>query len=132
MVDNFIQWVAVVIEFLGISLIAIELYFPRAAEGLKRGFEQTKPRVEKRPHIWIGGFILLWIIAVVCLSLFDNTMSLLANVFFSVVTSLIILFMLLSKALVKLGVVLGRGNSVAGVGLVLALIGMSIEIYQLV
>jgi hypothetical protein len=53
------------------------------------------------------------------------------NVFFTVITIIILFIIGISKTLVRLGVVLGRGNSVGGVGLVLALIGFSIEVIQL-
>ena len=58
-------------------------------------------------------------------------MFLVSNVFFSAITALLLLILGISKALVRVGVVLGRGNSVGGVGLVLALIGFSIELLQL-
>ncbi|WP_299072418.1 hypothetical protein [uncultured Paraglaciecola sp.] len=85
----------------------------------------------KNQKAWIGSFILIWIVAVVSLSAWDNSMFLVSNVFFSAITALLLLILGISKALVRVGVVLGRGNSVGGVGLVLALIGFSIELLQL-
>ncbi len=38
----------------------------------------------------------------------------------------------ISKIFIQLGGILGRGNSVSGVGLVLAIIGLLLEIIQMV
>lgn len=85
----------------------------------------------KNRTAWIVGFISIWIIAVVSLSAWDQSMLVIANIFFSAITVLVLLIFSISKALVKLGVVIGRGNSLGGVGLVLAFIGFSIELIQL-
>ncbi|MBT1450464.1 hypothetical protein KJ365_06175 [Glaciecola sp. XM2] len=86
----------------------------------------------RNPKAWIGSYILIWVIAVVGLSVWDQSMLLISNVFFTVVTVLTLLVLSISKLLVKIGVVIGRGNSVGGVGLVLALIGFTMEVSQLV
>lgn len=130
--SNLIQWSAIIIELIGLVLIAVELYFPKLSESLKATFEETKPKFMKNPKVWIGSYILIWITVVVGLSVWDQSMILISNVFFSAVTTLVLLILGVSKALVRLGVVLGRGNSVGGVGLVLALIGFSIEVVQLI
>lgn len=130
--SNLIQWTAIIIELVGLVLIAVELYFPRLSESLKATFEETKPKFMKRPKLWIGSYILIWVATVVGLSVWDQSMIFISNVFFSVITTLVLLIIGISKALVRLGVVLGRGNSVGGVGLVLALIGFSIEVVQLI
>lgn len=132
MYSNLIQWCAIVIELIGLILIAVELYFPRLSESLKATFEETKPKFMKSPKLWIGSYILVWVTVVIGLSVWDQSMILISNLFFSVVTTLVLLIYGISKALVRLGVVLGRGNSVGGVGLVLALIGFSIEVVQLI
>jgi len=59
-------------------------------------------------------------------------MSIVANVIFTIFTVLVILMLGISKMFIRLGVFLGRGNSVGGVGLVLAIIGLSLEIIQIV
>ncbi len=133
-----LQWVAVVVEFIGLSLIAIELYFPGPSERLKTIFEGTKPRVLNRPetgrdwYVWIGFYILIWIVVVAVLSIWDPSMSIVANVAFTIFTTFVFVLIGIGKIFVRLGVVLGRGNSVGGVGLVMALIGLSLEISQLV
>jgi len=131
MVNNFMQWVAIIVEFLGLALVAIELYLPKSSESLKVFFEETKPKFMRSPKVWIASYIFIWVVAAIGFSILDQSMSLIANIFFTVFTVLVLLILAISKTLVRLGVVLGRGNSVAGVGLVLALIGFSIEIVQL-
>ena len=130
MYSNLIQWSAIIIELIGLMLIAVELYFPRTSEFLKATFEETKPKFLKNKYAWVGGFIFIWIAAVIGLSFWDPSMLLFANLFFSAITALVLLVASLSKVLVRLGVVIGRGNSVGGVGLVLALIGFSMELLQ--
>ena len=132
MSNNLLQWIAIVIEFIGLVLITLELYFPRSSERLKSLFEDVKPRIMGNPKKWIGCFILIWVVAVIALSVLDQTMSLVANVVFTIFTVLVILMLGISKMFIRLGVFLGRGNSVGGVGLVLAIIGLSLEIIQLV
>ncbi len=136
-----LQWVAVVAEFIGLSLIAIELYLPSASEQLKAIFERTKPDFLSRPETrsekyriarWVGLYILIWIVVVAVLSISDPSMGLIANVAFTVLTILLLSLIGIGRILVRLGVVLGRGNSVGGVGLVMALIGFSLEVSQLV
>ena len=132
MFDNLMQWGAIIVGFIGLLLVAIELYFPKSSESLKVFFEQAKPKVMKKPWIWIGSYICIWVVAVFALIVWDQSMSVVANVFFTVFTAVVLLILGISKMLVKLGVALGRGNSVCGVGLVLALIGFIIEIIQTV
>lgn len=125
------QWGAIFIELIGLLLITVELYFPKTSESLKAFFEETKPKVIKNSSAWIGSYIFIWVISTIGLSVWDQSMNLKVNVFFTVITILALLLLGVSKTLVRLGVALGRGNSVAGVGLVLALIGFSIEVIQL-
>ncbi len=132
MTAGMLQWVAIVVEFGGLLLIAIELYSPRTSARLRDLFDETQPRIRRRPAVWIGSFILTWILAVVMLTMWDAAMSMVANVVFSVLTILVLVLMGISRLFVRLGVVLGRGNSVGGVGLVMALIGFSIEVLQLI
>lgn len=59
-------------------------------------------------------------------------MSLIANIAFTIFTVFLALVIYISKIFVRLGIVLGRGNAIGGVGLVLALIGFTIEITKMV
>ncbi len=131
MTNNFMQWGAILVELIGLFLVAIELYFPETSESLKAFFEETKPKFIRNSILWIGSYISIWVIATVGLSIWDQSLNFAVNVFFTAFTIAILLITGLSKKLVRLGVVLGRGNSVGGVGLVLALIGFSIEVIQL-
>lgn len=125
------QWLAILVELIGLLLVTIELYLPKTAENLKTFFEETKPKIKKNTNVWIGSYIFIWIISTVGLSILAPSLNLIANVFFSAITIVFLLILGISKTLVRLGVVIGGGNSVGGVGLVLALIGFSIEVSQL-
>ena len=59
-------------------------------------------------------------------------MSIVANVAFTLFTVFLGAVIFVSKVFVRLGIVLGRGNVIGGVGLVLALIGFTIEISKMV
>lgn len=131
MTNNFMQWGAILVELIGLFLVTVELYIPRMSERLKVFFEDKKPKTIKSSLVWVGSYIVIWIITTVALSIWDESMNLMANVFFTALTIIIFFIIWVSKTLVRLGVVLGRGNSVGGVGLVLALIGFSIELVQL-
>ncbi|GEA10248.1 hypothetical protein [Alteromonas sp. KUL49] len=125
------QWTGIIIELIGLLLVAVELYFPIASEFLKATFEETKPKVMRNPTLWLGSFILLWVITVLGLSAWDYSMLFISNLFFSAVTVIALIIVSISRLLVRLGVAIGRGNSVGGVGLVLAVIGLSLELIQL-
>ena len=131
MTNNFMQWGAIFIELIGLFLVAIELYFPKTSENLKVFFEETKPKTIKSSIFWVASYMSIWVIATTGLSIWDQSMNLMANVFFTVITIIFLLTLWISKTLVRLGVVIGRGNSVGGVGLVLALIGFSLEVTQM-
>ena len=139
--DNFLQWFAISVEFVGLVLITIELYF-NALSGRLKDFLQssytvssdsdsTNQKKKSRAVVFIAGYIAVWVLSTILLSLWDSSMSWVANLFFTIFTIVLFLLIGVSQLMVKLGVVLGRGNSVGGVGLVLALIGLSVEIYQL-
>ena len=133
-----LQWPAIVVEFIGLSLIAIELYFPSSSERLKTIFEGTKPRLLSRPetrrdwYVLISIYITVWIVTVAALTIWDPSMNIIANIAFTIFTTFVLVLIGIGRIFVRLGVVLGRGNSVGGVGLVMALIGFSLEISQLV
>lgn len=131
MTNDFLPWGAIFVELIGLFLVTIELYFPKTSESLKAFFEETKPKIIRDSILWIGSYISIWVITTIALSIWDQSMNLMVNVFFTVITIIILFIIGISKTLVRLGVVLGRGNSVGGVGLVLALIGFSIEVIQL-
>lgn len=139
--NSILQWVAVITEFIGLSLIAIELYFPNSLARLKKSIEGVDPAIDNVPTdhhtgfsilAWIGLFIGLWITIVVIASLWDPSLSVVVNVALTICTVFILTISMIIRKLIRVGVILGRGNSVGGVGLVLALIGFSIELSQLI
>ena len=138
---DILKWVAVVVEFIGLSLIAIELYLPGSSEKLTQIFDGTinNTSVEPEPRRdwywifgWSGLYVMAWIVVGVAVSIWDPSMSVVANVAFTVATVFLFVLIGIIRLLLRLGVVLGRGNSVGGVGLVMALIGFSIEVSQLI
>ena len=139
MIGDSLQWVAVAVEFLGLALIAIELYSPRLSTRLRQLLDASNDRDDLDKAIRlrtmmtvVGLYIATWITIVAVLSVQDPAWSVIANVALTIVTVLILLSIWISGLLVRIGVALGRGNSAGGVGLVLALIGFSIELFQLV
>ncbi len=129
--DFYIQWFAVVIEFIGLLLIAIELYSPKLSSLFQRAFANTKPKLIKRPLRWIGGYILVWVVVATTLTFINPWLGFVSNITFSVFTILVVSLLSISDLFVRLGVVLGKGNVVGGVGLVLAIVGFCLEIVQL-
>ena len=141
MIGNALQWVAIIVEFLGLSLIAIELYVPNLSRRLKSMLDSSANTADDPLESayrlrsilrWVGAYIVIWIVVVAVLTIQDPAYSVIANIALTIVTILILASVWISGLLVRLGVALGRGNSVGGVGLVLAVIGFSIEISQLV
>ena len=130
MTEQLLQWIAILIAFIGLLLIAVELYFPTTSNRLKSLFEQTKPKIYKHSGLWIASYIAIWSTSVILFSLWDQSLNLVVNILFSAITIVTLLVIGISKTLIRFGVVLGKGNSVGGVGLVLALISFSIEIIQ--
>ena len=131
------RYLASLIELIGLLLIAVELYLPSWAAHLKRLLEgksserEASPQPEeRRRQTWytLGIFLAIWVGAATIAALWDPALALAVNVVLTLVT---IFFGLTSSAirlLIRLGVKLGRGNSIGGVGLVLALIGFSLEV----
>lgn len=141
MIGNALQWVAIIVEFLGLTLIAIELYTPTLSRRFKTMLDMSDSDNDdplasayrlRSLLRWVGMYILTWIVIVAVLTIQDTAYSVIANVALTIVTILILTSIWISRLLVRAGVALGRGNSVGGVGLVLAVIGFSIEISQFI
>ena len=139
MTGSVIHWVGFTIQVIGLLLITIELYFPMLSERVKAFFERIQFRLVKRPVTrqdwnWMAAacYIAIWIISVAIVSIWEPAMSIVANIAFTMFTVLIGVIIYISKIFVRLGIVLGRGNAIGGVGLVLALIGITIEISKMV
>lgn len=119
----------------GLLLVTIELYLPKLAERLKVFFETVQFRFVGRPAtrqdwhwVAIGLYIAIWVLCVAIVSIWEPSMSITANLAFTIFTIFLGVVAFISKVFVRLGIVLGRGNAIGGVGLVLALIGFTIEI----
>lgn len=139
MTDSVINWVGFTIQVIGLLLITIELYLPPLAERLKTFLERIQFRLvgttaTKQYWNWvaIGAYIATWVISVAIVSILDPAMSIVANVAFTIFTVFLGCVIFISKVFVRLGIELGRGNVIGGVGLVLALIGFTIEISKMV
>ena len=129
-----INWVSFTIQIIGLLLIAIELYLPALSERVKVFFESVQFRFVNRPATrrdwtWIAtsAYILIWVITVGVVSIWEPSMSMVSNIAFTLFTVFLGSVIYISKIFVRLGIELGRGNAIGGVGLVLALIGFTIE-----
>ncbi len=135
-----IQWVAIVIEFVGLTLIALELYSPlssnRLAEALEgvdsdsippNGTEEGSRSVAVVISVYVG----VWVIGAIAVSIWDPALNLSFNIGMTIFSVIFWAFVLMIEKLLRLGIVLGRGNTVGGIGLVLALIGFAFEVTQL-
>ena len=112
---------------------------PPLAERLKTFLESIQFRLvgttaTKQYWNWvaISAYITIWVVSVAIVSLSDPAMSIVANVAFTIFTVFLGSVIFMSKVFVRLGIELGRGNVIGGVGLVLALIGFTIEISKMV
>ena len=133
-----LQWIGIVIEVIGLFLIAVELYFPVLSEHVKVFFERIQFRFTRKTGTrqtwnWIAitSYILIWVISVTIVSIHDPAKSVVANVAFTIIAMFLGTAILISRVFVRLGVAIGRGNVIGGVGLVLALTGFAIEISQM-
>ncbi len=120
-------------------LVTVELYLPVLSERLKVFFENVQFRFVGRPAtrkdwnlVAIVAYIAIWVISVAIISILEPRMSIVANLAFTVFTVFIGVVIFISKVFVRLGIVLGRGNAIGGVGLVLALIGFTIELSKMI
>lgn len=136
---NVIQWVGFTIQVVGLLLVAIELYLPNLSERVKAFLERVQFRFIQRQGTrqdwnWIttASYIFIWVISVTIVSIWQPSMSFVANMAFTIFTVFLGLAIFISKIFVRLGIVLGRGNAIGGVGLVLALIGFTIEVSKIV
>ncbi|MAQ01262.1 MAG: hypothetical protein CL586_03910 [Alteromonadaceae bacterium] len=139
MTDSVINWIGFTVQVIGLLLISVELYLPNLSERLKVFFESVQFRFVGRPAtrrdwngIAIAAYIAIWVISVAIVSIMEPPMSIVANVAFTVFTVFLGVVIFISKVFVRLGIVLGRGNAIGGVGLVLALIGFTIEVSKMV
>ena len=139
MADSVINWIGFTVQVIGLLLISVELYLPALSERLKVFFESVQFRFVGRPATrqdwnWVatGAYIAIWVVSVSIVSIMEPKMSIVANVAFTIFTVFLGVVIFISKVFVRLGIALGRGNAIGGVGLVLALIGFTIEVSKMV
>ena len=137
--DDVIQWLAIVIEFAGLTLIALELYSPLSSNRLAEALEgiEADPDMphrtsgsSRRVVVVISVFVPVWIIGAIAVSIRDPALNLYFNVGMTIVSTVFLVLVLTIEKLLRLGVMLGRGNTIGGIGLVLALIGFTFEVTQ--
>lgn len=77
-------------------------------------------------------YVFVWVSGALAVSIWDPALNLAFNLGMTIFSVIFWVFVALIGKLVRLGVFLGRGNSVGGIGLVLAVIGFALEVTQLV
>ncbi len=139
--SDLLQWVGLATQFVGLFLIAVELYVPRAAsrvneiliDGRPESVDSTGARGARIWVVtWIVGYVAVWVLTTLIVTQHDPSLNIAVNIAFTVFSVLLFVLFATMKKLVKLGVWLGRGNSIGGIGLVLALIGLSLEVAPLI
>ncbi len=131
-----VAWFAIAIEIVGLSLIAIELYLPRSKERISKVLTsstegEATPAASRASAIMIGTLAAVWIGGAVGVAIVDVSLTIAFNVGMTVFVLTVALVATVIGRMVRLGVLLGRGNTLGGVGLVLALLGFALELVQL-
>lgn len=137
--SDVIQWLAIVIEFAGLTLIALELYSPLSSNRLAEALEGIESD-SKLPHrtsgasrrvvVVISVYVAVWLIGAIAVSIWDPALNLYFNIGMTVFSAVFWALVLTIEKLLRLGIILGRGNTLGGIGLVLALIGFTFEVTQ--
>ncbi|MFK8052781.1 MAG: hypothetical protein AB8F65_07380 [Woeseiaceae bacterium] len=134
------QWLAIVIEFAGLSLIALELYSPLSSNRLAEALEGIESDsnlphrsndASRRIVLVISVCVAAWVIGAIAVSIRNPALNLYFNIGMTVLSVVVGILVLAIEKLLRLGILLGRGNTLGGVGLVLALIGFTFEVTQL-
>ena len=80
----------------------------------------------------ISVYVAVWLIGAIAVSIWDPALNLHFNIGMTVFSILFWTLVLMIEKLFRLGIILGRGNTIGGIGLVLALIGFAFEVTQVV
>lgn len=138
--NQLLQWLGIAIQLAGLALIVVELYAPRSSSRISESVESVnRERSARRGKVkgWrsAGGitavYVAAWIAGSLGVSIWDPTLSLEFNTGMTIFSTLFWLIVLIIDKLLKLSVFIGRGNTIGGVGLVLAIIGLVLEIASL-
>ena len=130
-----LQEVAIVVEAIALALIATELYCTPVSQQLTSWLENLgSPKGRGSSDFWVWFWIAAYTLACVVLSILDPALMIVFIVTSSGLFAVLTIVALMLKAFtisLRLGVLLGRGNAIGGIGMLLALIGFSMELAQL-
>ncbi|MEM7364954.1 MAG: hypothetical protein AAF525_13100 [Pseudomonadota bacterium] len=130
--SEFVQYTTVVIELIGLSLIAIELYWPRSVVHIDGALSSVpESSDDRRTMPFVIGLIVAWVLISVFVTLVHPEMSIVVHLLLMAGTVLGLTIYWLIQRLISLGIFLGRGSAIGGVGLLLALTGVALEMAQL-
>lgn len=138
--NQLLQWLGIAIQLAGLALIVVELYAPRSSSRISETVESVtreKSARKKKAKNWrsAGGitavYVTAWVVGSLGVSIWNSSLSLTFNVGMTIFSTLFWLVVLIIDRLLKLSVFVGRGNTIGGVGLVLAVIGLALEIASL-
>lgn len=139
-IKELLQWLGIVIQLAGIALIVIELYAPRSSSrisGAVEGVGREKPALKGERRGWrgVGGitgvYVAAWVLGSIGVSIWDPKLNLYFNAVMTIFSTLFWVVVLTIDRLLKLTVFVGRGNTIGGIGLVLAIIGLALEIVSI-
>ena len=119
-----LQAMALIVSWTGLALAGPYIIKVAIDDGIEVGDAQML-------NVAIGAYVAVWILTAILVSLYEPSLTLAVNIAFTVFTTLLFVVVGVVGKLVSLGVWMGRGNSIGGIGLVLALIGFSMEVAQL-
>ena len=128
---DIVQYVAIVIELIGLSLIAIELYWPRAVAQIDGALSGVPESDDRRSMIFVVGVVVGWVLISGFVTLMKPELSLVVHGLLMAATVLGLSIYWLIQRLISLGIFIGRGSATGGVGLLLALTGVALEMGQL-
>ena len=126
-----IQYLAIVIELIGRGLIAVELYWPKSVVHIDGALSSVPGADDRRSIIFAICAAVGWIVISGVVSLMNPELSLIVHGILLIATVLGLTLYWLIQRLIALGIFLGRGSATGGVGLILALTGIALEMGQL-
>ena len=138
--NQLLQLLGIAIQLAGLALIVVELYAPRSSSRISETVESvTREKSARKGKVknWRSAsgitavYVAAWVVGALGVSIWDPTLSLAFNVVMTIFSTLFWLVVLIIDRLLKLSVFVGRGNTIGGVGLVLAIIGLALEIASL-
>ena len=132
--NDVLSWLAVTIELIGLSLIALELYMPKSMRRLTQALDAPNAGTgheTQATKLAIGIYVGVWVLGGIVIAFWDPGLTITFNVAMTLFTLVFATIVFVLARLVRIGVIVGRGNSIGGIGLVLALIGFTLEVSQL-